>query len=175
MATPTREKPNLRELVEQAKSEVKAHHDRIDRMENLLQKIASLFKPSPLVFWFDKSRWDKFEDLRDAVDGDGWDDEVHPVMETDVPGWREFYKCLQTRQENGWPIGEPFIVFADAVVVFDAIPGAETDVVIFIKHGAFAVNTYWDDGWEMASLEYGHPKTAAGLEEFLKELGCVLA
>jgi hypothetical protein len=175
MVNKTTKKPSLTELVAKAKGEMAEHHDRIDRMEKLLQKIASLFKPSPLVFWFDKSRWDKFEDLRDAVDGDGWDDEVHPVMETDVPGWRKFYSCLQTRSEDEAPIGQTTQEFADSVVVFDAFKDQSADVVVTVQSGAFVVKTYWDEGWEISSQEYGHPKTAGALEELLKELGCVLA
>jgi len=170
----TTKKPSLTELVAKAKGEMAEHQDRKDRMEKLLQMIAALFKPSPLIFWFDQSRWDKFEDLRAAIEGDGWDDEIHPHLAAEVPQWQEFLHCLETLHENLAPLGEPYIEFADSVIVFDAVEFDRKDVVISVQGAAFVVKTYWEDGWEHTSREYGHPKTAEALLDLLKEMGCSL-
>ena len=167
-------KPSLTELRDTALAQVRERDSRKERMEKLLTRIASLFKPSPVIFWFDQHRWEAFEELRGAETSDAWDPEVHPYTEQAVPEWRDFLKCLTTRIEEQAPIGAMNIDFADSVVVFDALDDTK-DVVITVRGGAFVVKTYWAEGWEITSKEYGHPKTAAELENLLKEMGCSMA
>lgn len=165
-------KKSLTQLRDEALAEVKTVEDRRDRMAKLLEQVASLLAESPLVFWLDEPRWDAFVDLRAATDGDGWDEDVHPFIEQKFPKWKTMYGCLQTREEENAVVGNPNIVFKDAVVMFDASNNKQTDCVIRVKAGIFEVAMYYEDqSWEYE----GRCKTAKELQAMLKSAGVRMA
>jgi len=158
-------KKSMTQLRDEALKEVKSAEDRRTRMSKLLEQVASLMEDSPLVFWLDGARWDAFLELRAAMDGDGWDEDVHPYIEHKFPEWKTMYGCLQTREEEDTIIGtHPAITFKDAVVMFDASSEKVCDAVVRVKGTLFEVAVYWDDGWEIE----GRCKTAKELKAMLK-------
>jgi hypothetical protein len=165
-------KKSMTQLRDEALKEVRSVEDRRNRMGTLLEHVVSLVAPSPLVFWLDEARWDTFVELRAATDGDGWDEDVHPFLEKKFPNWKTMYGCLQTRDEENSAVGNPNIVFKDAVVIFDASDNKQTDCVIRVKAGIFEIAMYYEDqSWEYE----GRCKTAKDLRAMLKSAGIRMA
>jgi len=165
-------KKSLTQLRDEAVKEVKEVEDRRNRMTKLLEQVAELMVESPLLFWFDQSRWDTFVELRAAMDGDGWDDDVHPFLEKKFPTWKTLYGCLQTREEEGDVIANTNITFKDAVVMFDACHSKQADCVVRVKGGTFEVAMYYEgQSWEIK----GQCNTAKDLRKMLKSANVRMA